>query len=188
MVYYHCSPAAALSVLEPKTPAYFDKPGAVYMTTLRPMALMYGVRNFEYTYGYTKDGRLVYEEYYPDALRTLYAGHAASLYICAPEKVETTRIPNEVISDRPVPVVSEERITDVYRALLEEEAEGNLVIRRYDELGESMKAWIEEAEMKEILERGLLMKPCDMADYMKRHYPASWEKAIRVNKNAAHSV
>ena len=31
------------------------------------MALMYSVRNFEYTYGYTKAGQIYYEEYFPDA-------------------------------------------------------------------------------------------------------------------------
>lgn len=80
MIYYHCSPTAGLTVLEPRRPEAFDKPRRVYMTTSLPMALLYGVRNFEYTYGYTRDGRIYYEEYFQDALRILYRGKQASLY------------------------------------------------------------------------------------------------------------
>ena len=57
MAYYHCSPTAGLTVLEPRKPESFEKPARVYMTTLLPMALMYTVRNYEYSYGYTKEGQ-----------------------------------------------------------------------------------------------------------------------------------
>ena len=65
MAYYHCSTTAGLKVLEPRKPVAFDKPARVYMTTLLPMALMYTVRNYEYTYGYTKDGQIHFDEYFP---------------------------------------------------------------------------------------------------------------------------
>ena len=48
MAYYHCSPTAGLTVLEPRKPESFEKPARVYMTTLLSMALMYTVRNYEY--------------------------------------------------------------------------------------------------------------------------------------------
>lgn len=53
MAYYHCSPTAGLTVLEPRKPESFEKPARVYMTTLLPMALMYTVRNYEYSYTVT---------------------------------------------------------------------------------------------------------------------------------------
>ena len=52
MAYYHCSPTTGLTVLEPSRPESFGKPARVYMTTLLPMALMYSVRNSEYSYPY----------------------------------------------------------------------------------------------------------------------------------------
>ena len=100
MAYYHCSPTSGLTVLQPRKPESFDKPARVYMTTLLPMALMYGVRNYEYTYGYTKEGQIYLDEYFPNALEELYRGKPASLYLCDPESVETTRIPNEAVSDK----------------------------------------------------------------------------------------
>lgn len=181
-MYYHCSPIHGLKRLEPRKPQNFDKPGMVYMTTLLPMALMYGVRNFEYTYGYTKAGQIYYDEYFHDALRVLYEGKSASLYECAPQITETTRIPNEVVSPLPVEVVHEVYIPDVMQALLEQERLGALVIHRYEQLTPKMRDWIFLAELEEIYKRNLLKIPCPMADYVRQHYPAVWEAACKEAK------
>lgn len=174
MTYYHCSPTAGLTVLEPRKPDAFDKPARVYMTTLLPMALMYGVRNYEYTYGYTKEGQIYLDEYFPNALEELYRGKSASLYLCAPASAERTRIPNEVVSDQPVTVLDEIVIPDVCEALLEQERLGTLVIRRYGELTPKMLDWIRRVEADTIREKDLLRSDGPMAAYYKRHYPESW--------------
>lgn len=174
MIYYHCSPIEGLTNLTPGKPQNFEKPSYVYMTTSLPMALMYGVRNFEYTYGYTKDGKIYYEEYFPNALRKLYSGRTASLYFCMPETIERTEIPNEVVSQKVVSVIKETVIPDVYEALLEQERTGALVIRRYEELSQKMLDWICKAEAEEIRKRNLIQTACPMAEYMKRNYPKSW--------------
>ena len=107
MTYYHCSPVQGLRILEPRKPRSFDKPAGVYLSTLLPMALMYGVRNFEYTYGYTREGQIYYEEYFPGALEELYRGKQASLYFCEPNMVTIGAIPNEVVSTEAVAVAKE---------------------------------------------------------------------------------
>ena len=177
-MYYHCSSVSGLTQLQPRKPQHFDKDALVYMTTSLPMALMYGIRNFEYTYGYSKGGQIYYEEYFPDALRILYSGKPASLYECAPQDVTHTQIPNEVVSALPVNVLREIRIPDVLQALLEQERQATLVIRRYEQLSPKEREWIQRAETREIVKRGLLRTPSPMADYMKLHYPAAWEAAV----------
>ena len=147
------------------------------LTTLLPMALMYGIRNYEYTYGYTQEGKIYLEEYFPNALEELYRGKSASLYICAPELVETTRIPNEAVSEREVPVMEEIRIPDVCQALLEQERLGTLVIRRYGELSEKKLDWIRRVEKETILKHDLPGQDGPMAEYYKTHYPDSWADA-----------
>lgn len=176
-MYYHCSPVSGLTELLPHRPQHFDKDALVYMTTSLPMALMYGIRNFEYAYGYTKDGRIYYEEYFPDALRILYAGKSASLYECAPQITDRTPIPNEIVSPLPVSVLREVCIPDVMEALLEQERLGALMIRRYEQLSPRTREWIFHAEKGEIMKRRLLHTPSPMADYMKLHYPDVWEAA-----------
>ncbi len=180
-MYYHCSPIPGLKQLVPQKPQNFDKPALVYMTTSLPMALMYGIRNFEYTYGYTGEGQIYLDEYFPDALRILYAKKSGSLYECAPQSTQTTKIPNEVVSAQPVQVLREIDIPDVMEALLEQERLGALVIHRYEELSPKMKEWIFRAELEEVQSRNLLQTPGPMADYIKRHYPAVWEAACQAS-------
>ena len=178
-MYYHCSPVRGLTVLQPNKPRHFDKPGGVYLTTSLPMALFYGIRHFEYTYGYTKTGQIYFDEYFPNALEELYRGKAASLYLCRPQAVETTKIPNEAISAQPVEVLEERFIPDLMEALLEQERTGALVIRRHHQLSDAELAWILQAEADEIKTRGLLDTPdAPMAQWMKAHYPKSWELAL----------
>ena len=186
MDYYHCSPTPGLTVLEPQKPQAFDKPARVYLTTLLPMALMYAVRNFEYTYGYTREGQIYLEEYFPNALEILYRGKSASLYLCAPDAVETTPIPNEAASEAPVPVLREIPIPDALEALLEQERLGTLVIHRYETLSERKLAWIRQAEMKTILEKNYLETDCPGARYMREHYPESWEMAKKEREHHEH--
>ena len=174
MAYYHCSPTAGLTLLEPRKPASFEKPARVYLSTLLPMALMYAVRNYEYSYGYTKEGQIYFDEYFPNALEILYGGKAASLYLCEPCQTETTRIPNEAVSEKAVPVIREIDIPDACEALLEQERLGALVIRRYHELPERMLNWIRKAESDEIRKWNLINTPGPRADYYREHYPEAW--------------
>ena len=48
MTLYHCSPEPGLKTLRPSGNR-FGKPRQVCLTASLPMALMYGVRHFEYT-------------------------------------------------------------------------------------------------------------------------------------------
>ncbi len=177
MAYYHGSPICGITVLEPRKPEAFDKPARVYLTTLLPMALLYGIQNFEYSYGYTKKGQIYLDEYFPNALEELYRGKSGSLYICAPESAEPGRIPNEVVSEKAVPIVQEIPIPDVCEALLEQERLGALVIHRYRELTQPMLDWIRKAEADCIRKNNLLNRPGKMADYYRTHYPESWAMA-----------
>ena len=181
-MYYHCSPVSGLKTLLPGTPEGFGKPKGVYLTTLLPMALMYGIRNYEYTYGYTKEGQIYLDEYFPNALEVLCRGRSASLYICQPESVYTTKIPNEAVSEGPVKVLEEIFIPDVAEALLEQERLGNLPIRRYDGLSEKMRDWIRRAEADTIREKGLTEKQGPEADYYRTHYPESWATVWKEGK------
>ncbi|MBQ8830387.1 MAG: hypothetical protein IJ017_02165 [Oscillospiraceae bacterium] len=174
MAYYHCSPTAGLTVLKAQKPETFEKPAGVYLTTLFPMALMYAIKNYEYTYGYTVEGKIYFYESFPNALEVLYRGKSASLYLCAPESTNPTSIPNEAVSEAAVPIVSETHIPDACDALLKQEQEGTLTIYRYHELSEEMRNWICTEAAGEIRKCNLINTPGPMADYYRKHYPESW--------------
>lgn len=178
MELYHASPTAGLTVLRPSVTAYFGKPKQVCLTALKPMALLYGVKHFEYTYGYAGDGKLYYQEYFPGALEELYRGKSASLYRCVRrEGMAGTAIPNEYVSADEVSVEEEILIPDVYEALLEEERLGTMRIVRWADVTEKTRRWIVKAEMETILEHQLLGTDTAMARYMREKYPESWAMA-----------
>lgn len=176
---YHGSPVAGLAALVPSLSPYFGKPRQVCLSGCKPMALLYGIRNVEYTYGFSKDGRLQYVEYFPDALEKLYRGKSASLYLCSwQEGLQTTEIPNEFVSAEAVPVETEIQVPDLCAALLEEERLGSMEIIRWQSLTADQQAWIAAVEKNEILEAGLLAAPdSPRARYMMDKYPESWAMA-----------
>ena len=182
MTCYHCSPTPGLRWIMPSSNALFDAPKRVYMSSLLPMALMYGIRHFEYTYGFRYQAGqaqgMYYEEYWPGALEALYQGKAASLYICELGDYQATAKPHELVSHEAVPVLREEWVPDLLAALLEQERAGLLEIRRYGTLPPQALAWIRQAEAQTILKHGLLHTPGPFADYMRRHYPDSWQDAL----------
>ena len=175
---YHASPVRGLTVLEPSVTKYFGKPRQVCLTALEPMALFYGVKHFEYTYGYTGAGALYYEEYFPGALAEIYRGRSAALYRCAwREGMEAAAIPNEYVSAEPVAVEEEIFIPDLYEALLERESRGLLRIVRWEQLGQRKRDWIRRAEAEVIREQCLLTRDSPFARYMREKYPESWALA-----------
>ena len=179
-ILYHASPVKGLRELRPSVTKYFGKPKQVCLTACLPMALMYGVKHFEYAYGYTRDREIYYEEYFPNALEEIYGGRSASLYRCLFRgDMETTQIPNEFVTPDPVPVVEEIPVPDVYQALLEQEGLGALTIVRYQDMTERRLAWVREAEAQTILEKELLHVHRDdpFARYLREHYPDSWALA-----------
>ncbi len=177
-ILYHCSPTAGLTALEPQETKYFGKPRQVCLTKLRPMALLYGIKNFEYTYGFNPEMRLSYEEYFPNALVELYRGKCASLYRCVQKPdMTSTAIPYELVSAVPVRVKEEILIPDILEALLEEEQRGNLRIIRYDQQTEKMRDWVRRTERDVILENHLLRQSSPFARYMREKYPESWALA-----------
>ena len=178
---YHASPTPGLTVLRPSVTKYFGKPKQVCLTASLPMALMYGIKHFEYAYGYTRDGRIYYEEYFPNALEELYRGKAASLYTCSKRTdMEDTAIPDEYVTPNEVPVDAELPVPDVCEALLEQERLGALKIVRWDEMSGERRRWVVRAEADTIREKGLLARPEDpFARYLREKYPESWALAAR---------
>ena len=139
MTYYHASPTGGLQSLEPRKSPFFEKPTQVCLTSLRAMALFYLIRNYEYAYGYTRQGNLYFEEPFPDALKKLYAGKSGWLYTCEDGDYEKTAIPNEFVSAHPVRIVGAEYIPDAYEAFQKEQQAGNIELFAYAQFASDPK-------------------------------------------------
>ncbi|MGN0401328.1 MAG: hypothetical protein ACI4HQ_03565 [Acetatifactor sp.] len=158
-MYYHASPIANIKILEPRISNH-DVP-LVYLSAKRENVLVYlsnavekycKETGFSYTgnwskwgpYGFDKSGKLVFEEYYPNALYETYAGVAGYIYSVKDNEnlFVKPEIPDCVVSKKPVPVESVEYIPNAYEAILRTEREGKIGIVRYKEFIGKREEWL----------------------------------------------
>ena len=161
-MYYHASNTPDIKELIPSISMH-NKP-LVYLTTKRENALVYLSNAVEKyckeigfnhsgkyhkwgSYGFTKDGILELQEYWPDAVVDTYAGVSGYIYsaVNVPLAENMKDIPFAVTSTVPVPVDACEYVADAYEALQEAADKGLIVICKYSENSEKMLAWIERS-------------------------------------------
>ena len=163
---YHASQTPGIQTLEPRISN--DGVPRIYFSEKRENVLVYLSNAVEKTcredgfvhtgkwqkwasYGFTKDGRLRFEEYYDNALADTYAG--VSGYIYAVEATDAIKpfanIRNACYAESPVPVVSCEFVPDALDALLMAERQGRIAIVRYAELSDKMRQWLYETTFDE---------------------------------------
>ena len=165
-MFYHASPVKGIIQLEPRVSDHHIP--LVYFSTKRENTLVYlsnaiekycretgfvydGIWKKWGPYGFTKDGILQLQEYYPDALKHTYKG--ISGYIYSAESITDSgfeiKIPNAASSSVPVTVSSSEWVPDAYEAILEAEEKGLIAIMRYDDMPEKMREWIRRTILQE---------------------------------------
>ena len=157
-MYYHASQTPDIKTLEPKISNHGIP--LIYFATKRENVLVYLSNaiekycrdtGFDYDgkwqkwgpYGFSENGILRLEEYYPNALESTYKGVSGYIYSTAAivEADFEVRIPDVACSSVPAEVENIEFIPDAYEAILEVEAKGLITIMRYEEMPDRMKEW-----------------------------------------------
>lgn len=147
MKLYHGSDAGEIRVLEPRL-ADHGRP-YVYLTTLREVAGIYLTDGGErpcywFPYGYTRDGRAVYYELWPNGLKERAQGRSGWIYEAEAEESALETLPSNPkarLSAEPLPVSAAEYVPDVYEWLLEAERQGRMVLWRYEQFTPEQLAW-----------------------------------------------
>lgn len=106
------------------------------------------------SYGFEKDGRLRFEEYYPNALEDTYKGIEGYIYSCSkidPYQKLDIKIPNTFITAQKTTVDNCEFITDAYNEMINAEANGLITILRYNEFISNIKRreWLKKTIIDE---------------------------------------
>lgn len=165
-VFYHASPTPNLSVLTPHTSNHGQP--RVYFSTKRENVLVYLCNAVEKhckeigfihtgsfhtwaSYGFTQDGVLQLDEYYPNATRDTYQGVAGYIYSAADigKHQPLADIPFAVTTDHPVEPSFCECIPDAYATIEKAVREGLILLRRYEENTPAKLQWIEETVRRE---------------------------------------
>ena len=164
-MFYHASQTHCIEVLEPRTSNH-GKP-LVYLSKKRENVLVYLSNaiekycrdtGFPYeppfrkwtSYGF-KDGLVIIEEYYPNAVEDTYKGVSGYIYAIktVPGMREQEDIPDAVVTGEPVPVIGCEYVPDAYEAIIQAEKSGLIFIQRYENIGEEKRRWIERTVKSE---------------------------------------
>lgn len=185
MVFYHASPVPDISVLEPRTSQHGTP--LVYLSDRRENVLVYLVNPVEKfcresglpaqssyykfaPYGFTEEGLLRLDEYWPGATEETFRG--ASGYIYTVRDAEglhpLTKLPHAFSSEKALPVSGCEFVPDAYEALLQAQRAGKLVLTSFRENSEHMLEWIEKMAWREYEDPG---HPAYYRAFLKTKFP-----------------
>lgn len=169
-MFYHASQTHCIEVLEPRISQH-GRP-LVYLSKKRENVLVYlsnaiekycRESNYPYEPPYRKwasygfyNGLLRLDEYYPNALKDTYKGVSGYIYAAdtVPGGEDQEDIPDAVVTGEPVTVLGCEFVPDAYEAIMEAGEAGLIIIRRYEDMPDSMLRWIEDAVKKEYASAG----------------------------------
>jgi len=160
-MFYHASKTSGLTLLKPRVSNH-GKP-LVYLSEKRQNVLVYlsnavekhckllglqhsGAYKKWGSYGFTPNGILRIEEYYPNATIDTYKGEAGYIYSAEHIKSYSNQadIPFAVISGQEVHITGCEYIPDAYEAIREAAENGEIILQKYADNNEAMLGWIEK--------------------------------------------
>lgn len=163
---YHASQTPGLKELTPHISNH-GKP-LVYLSEKRENTLVYlsnavekccleeglkhkGIYEKWGSYGFNAKGKLVLDEYYPNATYETYKGVSGYIYsvIEDGEATDLEGIPFAKISDRSVRIAGCEFIPDAYEALCEAEKNGLIILTHYKDNSPQMLEWIRKTVLSE---------------------------------------
>ena len=154
--YFHASQTPGLTVLEPRVSNHGTP--LIYASCKRENVLVYLSNAVEKhcrevgfahsgpwrkwaSYGFEK-GKLVLEEYWPDATYETYAGVGGYIYTVEGDFTPQGEIPDAFTSTVPARVVACEWVPDAYLALQEAQEAGKIRLKSYAENSEKTLRWL----------------------------------------------
>ena len=175
-LFYHASNVGELKELLPLSTAHGSGDKVCYFTPVRAYALFY-LRDMEInhvTCGISESGVIVYNEQFPDQLKTIYQGRSGYLYTCENDGGIIAAHTNGVWAARqPIKVVNAEFIADVYAEILKAERSGEVSVVRYESLSDEKKREIIEMMKNYIVKNNLLKNDSRKARFFKDNFPKS---------------
>lgn len=166
---YHASPIMGLKELSPRASNH-GRP-FVYLSEKKENVLVYlsnavekccREEGFKHSGGFTKwgsygfnsEGVLVLDEYYPNSTYETYKGVEGYIYRVSSgaQAFGLEGVPFARVSESAVRVEGFEHISDAYEALREAEAEGKIVLTRYEQNSPEKLEWIRRTIVNEYRE------------------------------------
>lgn len=182
---YHGSSTPGITALEARSLLHGTDKMVVYLTDCVPYALFY-VWDSQHTgsgrkhvTGACRNGQAIYEEQFPDQLRTFYQGVSGYLY-----RIQRTEqahpMPNrDGLYWQPgdAAVADVLCIPDVYAELLKYEAAGLLKVLRFNDQPDARKAVLTGMIAAYIRQSQFFADDDEQRQFMQKHFSAAWRQA-----------
>ncbi len=184
---YHGSITEGITELEACSKSHDSEDNIVYLTGSIPYALFYiwdethNHTPVKHVTGWVKNGIAFYEEQFPDQLKTFYKGVSGYLYYI-PKNSDFSMAKERdhmYSSTKNVKIGHVVFVPDVYEELLKYEALGELKILRYNEQSEKRQQELIDMIRDFILQSNFFHDQPVQAEFMKRYFTKSWEKATQ---------
>lgn len=130
------------------------------------------------------NGVTFYEEQFPDQLRTFYEGVSGFLY-CAEDSERLSPVegrPGMFYSTEPVPVAEVWSVSDVYEALLAQEAAGNFKVLRYTEQSPERQEELVDLIAAAIAHDGFYEHDEVRRRFMQTYFAPAWARANHLRR------
>ncbi len=185
MKLWHGSPISGITTLTPHAAEHGD---AVFLTDSETLAAIYAHTNHVwYTYTFL-EGKLVYDEVFPDQLRRLYEGQPGYVYEVDGEAKQHEKMPWVYMAGA-VDVAGCRYIPDLYEHLLSEEKAGRLAVRRHAYMPEKTLASYRRMTVEGLIRNGQMIDPgCEYAQFVQTWMPEWWQEALAACKNGPDAV
>ena len=167
MDFYHGTIVGGLTELKPFDSKHSNlNEACVYLTSNRQLTLHYiwdlsRCPNKSPMLDIRKDGTLVFQEMFHDALAFFYKGLSGYIYHCVGdyEISEKIGVVDCAKSNEPVPICDFEYIDDVYERIMEYEQEGRFVYEKFESLPQYRHDIIRGIIFRNIKREKLLQNP-----------------------------
>ncbi len=176
MKLFHGSPTGGITALLPNKAEHGT---AVFLTNIETLAALYAQGNHcWYTYCFTRERTLVYDEVFPDQFRRLHEGRTGYIYtVEAEEARQHERMPWVYMVDG-AEAAQCRVIPDLYGYLQGEIAAGRLILRRYEDMPENVLASYRRMTVEHLVDNGFVNDPeCEYARFVRTYMPELWEEA-----------
>ncbi len=176
MKVFHGTLEGGISVLSPLSKNGEGKP-VVFLTDNYAYSLFYiRDRSVDFvTCGVGADGKVHYEEWFPNQLKTLYSGRSGWVYE-ADVETEPHRIRGVRISHQEVTISRCYPIKDAYQEIQEEIQKGNIILRTFEEASEA-ELRKDRDGLVNMLQHGPTITP-ERQSFFQIYFPECWEKAF----------
>lgn len=183
MTFYHGSPTRGLTELKPFLSEH-GKP-YIYFSKNPLVALLYAVKPVPkpfsfYPYGFSKDGVLIFSEYYENAFYDIYKGKKGYLYEChdLQNVGNATQINSAYTCTEPVKIDKVTEICNLYEYYKKPVYANRFLIKRRHEISEKEMSFVSAELTKDIVKYNLKDNPEHaMSIFIKIHFPDVWEMA-----------